>query len=494
MDTNNTKQAFANICERIWKQILSEEALEPEIEASMRRVVAQLVMVAWNTCITSESLSEAKDKVVAFAKKVYPENENAANPLLNAVSIKWHDFFDDKTLIASTAVEIIDGQPKAIAYLKGELPAANEATSAFRRFMESPEVQERLKNVPPEKLNEAIGELVNEYNASLPPVDEEEPKAPNELFEFPLKREFLEETFQLGLWEIPLENKTNMMKNIVKEHSFLAPLCKDYEEHFKSTERVREKGEDSSYPGSVPELILAIMGAYAHTVDFSEIDEELLAECRDTSKEIVDSFLNQDEFFYETTTVFEESDLMEFICEHVAALNLPKNELRKTLKALLAFGGAISAVREANYPGNYEEEYDFDEENLMALRLKVDLLGEDMSAVMLVREDMTFDELSNYINFMFEREEGHLYRFDCDDGCLAIHPEEETDEEGVIFADRCYVGHHLSLDDGADYTYDYGEEWNFHIKVEKIMKAKGDRYPRTIEMTGEDPIDEDDDD
>ena len=204
MDTNNTKQAFANICERIWKQILSEEALEPEIEASMRRVVAQLVMVAWNTCITSKSLSEAKDKVVTFAKQVYPENDNAANPLLNAVSIKWHDFFDDKTLIASTAVEIIDGQPKAIAYLKGELPAANEATSAFRRFMESPEVQERLKNVPPEKLNEAIGELVNEYNASLPPVDEEEPKAPNELFEFPLKREFLEETFQLGLWEIPL--------------------------------------------------------------------------------------------------------------------------------------------------------------------------------------------------------------------------------------------------------------------------------------------------
>jgi len=30
--------------------------------------------------------------------------------------------------------------------------------------------------------------------------------------------------------------------------------------------------------------------------------------------------------------------------------------------------------------------------------------------------------------------------------------------------------------------------------VEKIMKAKGERYPRTIEMTGEDPIDEDDDD
>ena len=165
-----TKQAFSNICERIWRQILSEEALEPEIEASMRRVVAQLVMIAWNTCNTSESISEAKEKVVAFAKQVYPENDNAANPLLNAVLIKWHDFFEDKTLIASTAVEIVDGKPKAIAYLKGELPAANEATSAFRSFMESPEVQERLKHVPPEKLNEEIEKIIGEYNASLSPV------------------------------------------------------------------------------------------------------------------------------------------------------------------------------------------------------------------------------------------------------------------------------------------------------------------------------------
>lgn len=165
-----TKQAFSNICDRIWKQILSEEELEPEIEASMRRVVAQLVMIAWNTCNISKSLSEAKEKVTDFAKQVYPECDNAANPLLNAVSIKWHDYRDDKTLIASSDVEIVDGKPKAIAYLKGELPEAESATSAFRSFMESPEVQERLKNVPPEKLNEEVDKIIAEYNASLPPV------------------------------------------------------------------------------------------------------------------------------------------------------------------------------------------------------------------------------------------------------------------------------------------------------------------------------------
>ena len=87
-----TKQAFSNICERIWKQILSEEELEPEIAAFMRRVVAQLVMIAWNMCITVESISEAKDHVVAFAQKIYGECDNAATPLLNAVSIKWHDY------------------------------------------------------------------------------------------------------------------------------------------------------------------------------------------------------------------------------------------------------------------------------------------------------------------------------------------------------------------------------------------------------------------
>lgn len=165
-----TKQAFSNICERIWKQILSEEELEPEIEASMRRVVAQLVMIAWNTCITAESVSEAKNHVVAFAKKIYGECDNAATPLLNAVSIKWHDYKDDNTFIANTAVEIIDGQPRAIAYLKGELPEVNEATSAFRDFMELPEIQERLKHVPPGKLNEEIERIIGEYNASIPPV------------------------------------------------------------------------------------------------------------------------------------------------------------------------------------------------------------------------------------------------------------------------------------------------------------------------------------
>ncbi len=491
MDTNNTKQSFANICERIWKQILSEEALEPEIEASMRRVVAQLVMVAWNTCIMSETLDEAKEKVVAFAKQVYPENNNAANPLLNAVSIKWHDFSDDKTLIACTAVEIVDGKPKAIAYLKGELPAANEATSAFRSFMESPEVQERLKHVSPDNLKEEIGKLVAEYNASLPPVDEEEDTAPKELFEFPIRREFLEETFQMTLWIISLEEKTNMMKNIVKEHSFLAPLCRDYEKSFKATERLLKKGEDLMYPGSVPELILAIMGAYAHTVEFSDIDEDLLAECRDISKEIVDTFLNQDEFFHETTTVFEESDLIEFICEHVAALNLPKKELRKTLSALLAFGGAISAVREAKSYGNCEEEYDFDEDNIRVFQLRVELLKCDVVADVQVREDMTFEALHQFLNKLFKRDDDHLYRFECDDDLTAVCPVEDLDEyddEDAMSADVCYIGHHFERNSSAYYIFDYGDEWEHNIKVKKILKENPDEhYPKVIKIKGDIP-------
>ena len=485
MDENKTKQAFANICERIWKQVLSEDELEPEIEASMRRVVAQLAMIAWNTCNVSESLSEAKDKVKDFAKQIYPECDSAANPLLNAVSIKWHDFRDDKTLIASSAVEIVDGKPRAIAYLKGELPAANEATSAFRSFMESPEVQERLKHVPPEKLKEEIGKLVSEYNASLPPVGDEGNEPPEELFEFPIKREFLEETFKMTLWEVALKDKTNMMKNIVKTHPYLAPICKDFEKHFKSTERV-PKEERASYPGSVPELILTIMAIFAHTVDFEVIDEELLAECEEISKKILDSFMKNDGSFHETAKTHEESDLIEFICEHVSQLDLPKNELRKTLKTLLAWGGAVCAVRESQFP---EEEYDFDKKNLKAFHLNVEFLGKDVSAVMQIREDMTFERLQDYITFMFDLDGDHLYRFNCDDGCHAISPDEDTDEVDVIFADECYVGHHLTLDDGANFVFDYGEENIFRITVEKIMKAKGHKCPQTISMTKEPPFD-----
>jgi len=485
-----TKQAFANICERIWKQILSEDELEPEIEASMRRVVAQLTMIAWNTCNTSESLSEAKDKVTEFAKQVYPGCDNAANPLLNAVSIKWHDYREDKTLIASSAVEIVDGKPRAIAYLKGELPAANEATSAFRSFMESPEVQERLKNVPPEKLKEEIGKLVAEYNASLPPVPNSEEEPPDEIFDYPLSREVLETIFDRTLWSIPTSVKIESMKLTLKEQPFLASLCKSYEDCFKATELKRKelktKKAQSSYPGSVSEMILAISAAYAPTVDFTEIDNECLSDCTDIADELLDSFLNQDEF-ESTVEDYEEPDLIEFICEHIAALDLSKKELKKSLKTLLVWACAIGITREAQAPE--EEENDFDRENLKALQLKVDYIGHDVSADMLVREDMTFEKLQDYIVFMFDLECGHLYRFDCDDGCLAIHPEEDTDEEGAIFADVCYIGHHLTLDDGADFLFDYGDEREFRITVEKVMKAKGHKCPKTLNMTGEPPFD-----
>ena len=485
-----TKQAFANICERIWKQVLSEDELEPEIEASMRRVVAQLAMIAWNTCNTSESLSEAKEKVVAFAKQVYPENDNAANPLLNAVSIKWHDYRDDRTLIASSAVEIVDGNPRAIAYLKGELPAANEATSAFRSFMESPEVQEHLKHVPPEKLNEEIGKLIEKYNASLPSPSDSEEEPPDEFFDYPLSREVLEKIYKRTLWSIPSSEKMELMKLTLKEQPFLASLCKGYEDCFRTTEQKRKdlktKKARSSYPGSIPEMVLTISSAYAPTVDYTELDDEFLSDCTYIAIDLLDSLLDQDDC-QSIADDYEEPDLIEFIYEHVVSLGLPQKEFKKTLKALLVWACSIGVAREAQAPE--EEDNDFDQKNLKALQLKVDFIGHDVTADMLVREDMTFAELGRYIAFMFDLEDGHLYRFDCDDGCLAIHPDEDTDEEDVIFSDVCYVGHHLTLDDGADFVFDYGEENEFRITVDKIMKAKGLKCPQTISMTKEPPFD-----
>lgn len=495
MSANKTKQAFSNICDRICTKILSEEKLDFQTEGELYRIVARLAMISWNMCTVSDSLEEAKYKAADFACPLYGDDEKTKTILFSAVSIKWHDYREDNTLIASTGTEIINGKHKSVAYLRGELsPEAHEATNAFRRYMESPEVQERLKNISAEDLNETIGKLVNEYNASLPPVESEE-KPPAEFLEYPISLKTLKKIYERTLWTIPADVKMDTMRLTLKEQPFLAPLCKGYEEQFKVTELKRKelktKKERSSYPGSVPELILAISAAFAPTVDFELIDKELLAECKDITKEIMDSFLRQDGSFRETAEFYEGADLIEFICENVAKLNLPKKEFRSILKALLSWGAAVCAIRESQI---FEEEYDFDEKKLKALRLNVELLEEDMSAVMLVREDMTFEELSDYINFMFDREEGHLYRFECDDGCLAVHPEEETDEDDMFFADACYIGHHLSLDDGANYTYDYGEESNFRISVEKVMKAKGDNYPRTIEMTREPPIDEDDDD
>ena len=125
---------------------------------------------------------------------------------------------------------------------------------------------------------------------------------------------------------------------------------------------------------------------------------------------------------------------------------------------------------------------------------------------MLVREDSTFEDLHNFLFDLFERFDEHLYRFECDDGLLAIRPEEKEpddfDDEGIkdaVLSRDCYVGHHLSPGCGAHYIFDYGDYWEHSITVTKVMKKIPRlHYPKILKIKGEipeqSPAEDDDDD
>ncbi len=81
------------------------------------------------------------------------------------IDIKWTLFRDDDTLIEDVAVTYDDGQPKAIAYLEGETREPDTSPDAFQRYMNSPEIRERLASVPPDEFNEEMAKIVDEFNA-----------------------------------------------------------------------------------------------------------------------------------------------------------------------------------------------------------------------------------------------------------------------------------------------------------------------------------------
>ena len=83
----------------------------------------------------------------------------------DAIDIKWTLFRDDDNLIEDVTVSYDDGKPKAIAYLEGETRELDTSPDAFQRYMNSPEVRERLAIVPPDQYNEEMTKIVDEFNA-----------------------------------------------------------------------------------------------------------------------------------------------------------------------------------------------------------------------------------------------------------------------------------------------------------------------------------------
>lgn len=231
MSKEDTKRHFAEICETIWSKIEHQERLEKATAEKMRQIVANMAMIAWNMCLIHKSADETKKALRRLAEEKYDGSPCALTPLMDTAELKWLDYRDDHELISKVEVKAVDGKPKAVAYLKGECPEVSSKFAEFQAFLNSPEIQERLRHTSPDKLEEEIGKIAAEYNATLlSPIsagddadDGDDDDEDTYKREFPLPREELDLAYQI-MREAPQEEKKKMLAHVLSGHSFLAPL------------------------------------------------------------------------------------------------------------------------------------------------------------------------------------------------------------------------------------------------------------------------------
>ena len=167
MSKEDTKRHFAEICETIWSKIEHQERLEKATAEKMRQIVANMAMIAWNMCLIHKSADETKKALRRLAEEKYDGSPCALTPLMDTAELKWLDYRDDHELISKVEVKTVDGKPKAVAYLKGECPEVSSKFAEFHAFLNSPEIQERLRHTSPDKLEEEIGKIAAERGGSL---------------------------------------------------------------------------------------------------------------------------------------------------------------------------------------------------------------------------------------------------------------------------------------------------------------------------------------
>ena len=165
MDANKTKEAFAGICERLWGGLQNNGKMDDDLLKQTRLLIAKIVMTAWNACYSSRNKAEAKKLVRKIGGHRVAGEKEMLDLISDAIDIKWTLFRDDDNLIEDVTVSYDDGQPKAIAYLEGETRELDTSPDAFQRYMNSPEVRERLAIVPPDQYNEEMTKIVDEFNA-----------------------------------------------------------------------------------------------------------------------------------------------------------------------------------------------------------------------------------------------------------------------------------------------------------------------------------------
>lgn len=217
---------------------------------------------------------------------------------------------------------------------KADFEFGDNAGDQFHKFMSSPAVQERLKHTPPDKLEEEIGKIIAEYNASLQNSDEEESR------DFPISIEELEAAYEIMKHNVPQKKKESLLKPLKRNLPFLDRLCKN-----------------STAANAVSDIIAAVATVYLSDTNILGYDKLHQEICTDANS-FVSAYRKDKPKFYNMTAYCVEPNLILFLADSVAKLNLPTNEFKLTLSTLIAWGLVIQTIRFAENHDRYMESND----------------------------------------------------------------------------------------------------------------------------------------
>ena len=467
-----------------------------EVTGEMRSFFERFLFQYLNYDDFSKPLSPAKKTALVFTMNA-PESvfdEFGYDSLFRRYENWMNLFFGDcTTLLSADTLQVKDYGKYHLAGFDGEAKLRRRETVFPQDCQKAFELGEKLAT-------EGISGTDPDPSAGI----NWDGLASPSLQEFPLAYETFESMLEVTLRNVNAKDKKAILKDVLKLYPVLDPVCKNVDKDFKETEKYRtnqmNEGESFVFAGSAPDLILSIISAFTPTLEYPPCDRKFFKSCKSAADELVSAYLNDVEYFDDTIRSFEEPHLLKFICVHVSMLDLPKPKRKQIMETMVAWGLLLGYARhdqweerigrDKKYPE--KEQYDFDKKNIQALLLRVKLIGHKVSADVLVREDSTFAELHFLLTDLFERDDDHLYRFKCDDGLVAVRPEEDVDEDfedvPPALARNCYVGHHLSPGKGAHYVFDYGEYWEHEITVKDVRAADPKaQYPLILRIKGDIP-------
>ncbi|MDL2212022.1 plasmid pRiA4b ORF-3 family protein [Erysipelotrichaceae bacterium OttesenSCG-928-M19] len=112
----------------------------------------------------------------------------------------------------------------------------------------------------------------------------------------------------------------------------------------------------------------------------------------------------------------------------------------------------------------------------------------------IVPEGLTFTQLSIIINTVMNWSGYHLFDFEFKYQNLRIEEKSDDDEFSfgyeVLAANETYINEFIENNEWFSYTYDFGDDWQHRINVEKIVDNYDNNFAQVIKFKGGSPLED----